>query len=422
MISDYDPKILSIILDWNENGSITHRFEDAPLLPYSEKNNLLVMSVPVLIAYQLGDLCINRAVALCHYLLTFIHSGEIAIEPINSVLSGWYIDIYQGKNIYYIFSPHKSDTASVDSVEDGVKQMLCNYVWHICSVVPKELKRKINENILKAVHKFLTEALPLVVSRIEFKSNQKFPEIQKQMLQYSLYLPIIWKTEETMTTERYTNIMNQAKQAYQSTHQKLHKSREFDCLSKLEQLEFVVNEILPAMREAARIEDSKQEIIRESKKMPSKITQDELNEIWLRWDQYEMPRGVENKSWRLLKKLNKKISEMVFLTGKFNKQTASMMGEQVGSIVSNSFLLCYYIGYELASGRMPRSDGTPYLAAATDPINEFVLGLLGTLVGNGALSKEEGKRRVLEIANLTGKASNDVCVLGINNFSKIKSI
>lgn len=113
---------------------------------------------------------------------------------------------------------------------------------------------------------------------------------------------------------------------------------------------------------------------------------------------------------------------MVFMLGRIDKNTGSKLGEQIGTIVFRSLLLCYYIGYELASGKMARSDGTAYLVVATEPIDELILNLLGLLVGNDMISKEEGSKRVIEIADLTGKAANDVCILGIKYFSKIKFI
>jgi hypothetical protein len=155
--------------------------------------------------------------------------------------------------------------------------------------------------------------------------------------------------------------------------------------------------------------------------MNKEITIEDLKQIWLRWDRYNKPWGVENKSWNLTKKLSQKISDLLFLVSRTDKKTASKLGERVGTIVSQSFLLCYYIGYELASGGIARDDGTAYLKVATDPIDDFVLRLIGMLVGSGIIGKEEGRKRAIEIAELTGKAANDVCVLGINSFSSIKN-
>lgn len=153
--------------------------------------------------------------------------------------------------------------------------------------------------------------------------------------------------------------------------------------------------------------------------MTKEITRDDLNEIWFRWDSFEKPLGIEDKAWKFTEKLNEKISDMVFLLGDFDKKAASALGEQVGAVVTQPFLLCYYIGYELASGKMNRADSSLYLTAATEPIDTFVLKLLEILVGKGITSPEKGRDMAVEIAKLTGEASNNICVLGIENFGKV---
>ena len=155
--------------------------------------------------------------------------------------------------------------------------------------------------------------------------------------------------------------------------------------------------------------------------MSTEITVNELNQIWDKWDNYYKPAGVENKAWKHTEKLNGKIADMVFMLDKFDKETASKLGEQVGQVVSRPFLLCYYIGYDLASGQMARANGSNYLAAATAPIDDFVVNILGILVGKGIVSQEKGREMVLEIAKLTGEAANNVCMLGIENFKPVGS-
>lgn len=145
----------------------------------------------------------------------------------------------------------------------------------------------------------------------------------------------------------------------------------------------------------------------------------ELNKIWLRWDKYNKPRGVENKSWKFTEKVIKKIGEMIYLIGSFDKNTASILGEQVGGIVTKPFLMCYYIGYDLASGITSRVNDSFFLAAATEPIDTFVMKLLEILVGKRIISPENGRERVIEIARLTGEAANNICLLGIENFKNI---
>ncbi len=77
---------------------------------------------------------------------------------------------------------------------------------------------------------------------------------------------------------------------------------------------------------------------------------------------------------------------MTMLVANFDEETAHALGVQTGPIIVQPFLLCYYIGYELASGKMDRSDAGLYLCAATEPINKFVMEILEILLANGKTS------------------------------------
>lgn len=152
--------------------------------------------------------------------------------------------------------------------------------------------------------------------------------------------------------------------------------------------------------------------------MTKEITQMDLYQIWTRWDDLEKPVGVEDKAWKLTEKLNEKIYNILSL-GNFDKKTAYELGKQAGAVITKPLLLCYYIGYELASGKMRHLDSSLYLSAATNPIDNFILELLEILIGNGLVTPEEGKDMAIEIAKLTGEASNNICILGIENYATV---
>ncbi len=155
--------------------------------------------------------------------------------------------------------------------------------------------------------------------------------------------------------------------------------------------------------------------------MANDISDDDLGRIWNRWHPYSIPSQIEEKAWNLTKKRNAKISDMVFRMGEFGNHAAAAMGKKVAETVGRPDVLCYYIGYELASGRMPRDEGTPYLLAATKPIDNMVMTILEALVRFGRVTQQEGSSITLEIAKLTGEAANNLCILGINNFKKLAS-
>lgn len=152
--------------------------------------------------------------------------------------------------------------------------------------------------------------------------------------------------------------------------------------------------------------------------MAKEITDIELNQILARWGNYDKPLSSKNKVWKYVEKVNIKIASMIFMLGEFDKDTAFALGEKVGEVVLKPMLLCYYIGYELASEKMAQEDSSLYLATATKSIDSFVLKLLWVLVGKKIVSKEKGREMAIEIACLTGEAANNTCMLGIEDFKK----
>ena len=162
--------------------------------------------------------------------------------------------------------------------------------------------------------------------------------------------------------------------------------------------------------------------------MSTNISADDLNQILARWDRYNIPKVVKEKTTELMMKVVDKIGEMIFL-GHFDINTTHSLLNTIGEKVTRPFILCYYIGYDLASGKISRLDGTAYLMAATDPIEGFIFKITEFIALNGATSEEKwkemaGERSKLEklsvdTAKLIGEVSNDICILGIENFKKI---
>ena len=150
--------------------------------------------------------------------------------------------------------------------------------------------------------------------------------------------------------------------------------------------------------------------------MSIEISADDLNRIIARWSSYDIPMGAPKKINELGMKAVNNIFDMILLLG---DNTDYTLGKELGSIVIRPFLLCYFIGYELASRKMSRADGTLYLIAATDPIDNFALNILGILVAKGIISQEKGMDMASGFAWLLGEASNDICIFGIENFRKI---
>lgn len=153
--------------------------------------------------------------------------------------------------------------------------------------------------------------------------------------------------------------------------------------------------------------------------MSANITAQDLDLIFARWNQYDIPIAAKNKVMEHSLKVVDKIFDLITFMGTFDPGTSYTLGEETSKVVSPSLIACYYIGYELASGRMSRTDGSDYLSAATQPIGNFVLKIVSQLIVRDTSHQEDVRAIALEIAKATGEVSSDICILGIENFRSI---
>ena len=259
MTINNDPLLTTLQLDWDTNGSIRHRFEDTTSLSFSKKQSLLAMSMPVLVSSQIGALSVNRSLVLCHHLLNFLSHDEIAIEPINSALSSSYIKFHQGENIYQLFFTRKSETADTANVEDGIRQMICNFAWHVNNTVSEELSQQMRDETLISLHFYLTEALPLVASNSDFNANNNYPEVHKKTVELSFFLP---KENPTFhSRERFNEVMTETRNAYERFQKAIFKPRSLDGMSDVEKYKLITEELLPAMRKIALEKQAERDVV-----------------------------------------------------------------------------------------------------------------------------------------------------------------
>jgi hypothetical protein len=149
------------------------------------------------------------------------------------------------------------------------------------------------------------------------------------------------------------------------------------------------------------------------------ISGEDLKRIWATWQPYGVQHEAQEKTTILILVVVGKIIQMISLIRHSDVNLSLELLNQCKDTVTNSFLMCYYIGYELASGKMSRADGTPYLLVATKPIEDLVLLIYGILVAKEIIPNNESHKMSIDLAKLIGDTSNDICVLGIDYFRKI---
>ena len=70
--------------------------------------------------------------------------------------------------------------------------------------------------------------------------------------------------------------------------------------------------------------------------MTKEITSIEINQIWMRWERYDIPTNAANEAWKYAEKTNNRIADMVFNL-EFDKDMAYALGKKQGGVVSRSF-------------------------------------------------------------------------------------
>lgn len=154
--------------------------------------------------------------------------------------------------------------------------------------------------------------------------------------------------------------------------------------------------------------------------MPSDVSADVLYDIYTKWLAYDLPTGVNEQVIALSSQVIEKIGDVIFAIYQFDEKAGYELGEKTAEVVTPALMLCYFVGYELASGKMQREDGTDYLIAATKPIQSFILGNVSALAKRGIPVEDNNKKVLMDTAKMVGDIANELCVLGIKNFRSIK--
>ena len=153
--------------------------------------------------------------------------------------------------------------------------------------------------------------------------------------------------------------------------------------------------------------------------MPTNITPDVLYDMYTKWLAYELPSGVNEKIKALSNQVVESIGEVIFAIYQWDEKTGSEFAKKTVEAVLPPLILCYFIGYELASGKMQRKDENDYLIAATEPIQSFILGNVNALAKQGIPVQDNNKKELMNTAKLVGDIANELCVLGIDNFRHV---
>jgi len=125
----------TIHIEWDKSGKISYHVSGITLpLPRDDKKlYVLAPSALFLLAHQFGSMKPSHGLITCGTIIDMLFDKKYVLLPINSALKGGIIDIiYTGESSLKVqFHPKQGLFANSDSVEEGARQLINNYMHYV---------------------------------------------------------------------------------------------------------------------------------------------------------------------------------------------------------------------------------------------------------------------------------------------------
>ena len=122
-------KIARIQCRWKQSGHISHSISKGYSNAVDNRDLVIAPSLWLVISHQLGSFRPSYGLILCSQVLRFYTQNHHTMFPINSALKGAHIQFVQtSQGILITFHPKHSLLVNNDSLEEGVRQFVNNYV------------------------------------------------------------------------------------------------------------------------------------------------------------------------------------------------------------------------------------------------------------------------------------------------------
>lgn len=124
----------TIEIAWDKGGKINYSISGTILPPPRDDKKLYVLlpSAIFLLAHQFGSMKPSHGLITCGTVMDMLFDNKYVLLPINSALKGAMIDfIYAEHSIKVLFHPKQGMFANSDSVEEGVRQLINNYIHYV---------------------------------------------------------------------------------------------------------------------------------------------------------------------------------------------------------------------------------------------------------------------------------------------------
>jgi hypothetical protein len=131
-----------IVLNWDSSGNLNHQILGGYSDLYKDKVFILAPSLPMLISHQLGAYQPTEGLNFCSTINDFYIYNKHNKTAINSALKGARIEFVKTDkgNVTLQFYPENRLFSKSESMEEGSRQLLNNYLAYISNDLPEQTR------------------------------------------------------------------------------------------------------------------------------------------------------------------------------------------------------------------------------------------------------------------------------------------
>lgn len=148
---------------WDQLGDIRHAVRNGNGSEQQDLLLLLAPSLPMLLSHQLGAVRPSHGLILCQDVVDLFEGRRYLRLPINSALTGVSITLVHTRKAWTLqFSPKHGPLANNDSLEEGARQFVHNYMLHVASRLSGETRlivRALTASVVDHYVKLLADEL-----------------------------------------------------------------------------------------------------------------------------------------------------------------------------------------------------------------------------------------------------------------------
>lgn len=212
-------RIASVNLSWDEYGNVSHDLTTfIPANDYQRQDAIALCS-PLVLSSQLGVLAPKYGLELVSDTLNYLTGGPRSIHRIQYPLARARIDLHQkAGTMVCTFHPEILDGGTME-VEEAVRRLLNNYIWHVQADVILELSDYMRDILLVVILFYLETALSPAIEQQPFRVNAINYKVQADMLDFQ---PTIFpKWGGRVPEANFNSLLKEALREYKAINSRL---------------------------------------------------------------------------------------------------------------------------------------------------------------------------------------------------------